>query len=188
MDLKISHLYNIITMLPTPVTREYISEEFRKAVKANPEEWTNSPGFEKLCQLYRCYDLLNQRRHQFITVALPNDYSLTKLVEQITNKLKYDYLIGAFVRVENFSDTGENLHLHILKDGIYSKTKIIRDLSRKFKVEKNFINVKTSNKEIDYENRKNYIFGNKKDTGKQDNVEKDILWRQNNDINEIYNL
>lgn len=175
-------------MIPHTVTREYISDEFRRAVKANPEEWTNSPGFERMCQLYRCYDLLNQRRHQFITVALPNSYSLPVLVNQIENKLKYDYLVGAFVRIENFSDTGENLHLHILKDGIYSKTKIIRDLSRKFKVEKNFINVKSSNKEIDYENRKNYIFGNKKDDEKQLNVEKDIQWRINNDINEIYNL
>jgi len=175
-------------MITAAAQREYLAAQFRAAVLANPSEWTQAPSFEKLCRIYRCYDLLNDRRHQFITVALPNTYPLAQLVNQIENDLRYDWIIGSYVRVENFSDTGENLHLHILKDGQYTKSKIIRDLSRKFKIAKNFINVKSSNKEIDYENRKNYIFGNKKDTDKLENVEKDKEWRINNDINEIYNI
>ncbi|AKV62299.1 putative replication initiation protein, partial [Sicyonia brevirostris associated circular virus] len=180
--------YTMSYPMPNPQQREVLASTFRTLVKANPDQWTNSPSFEKLCRMYRCYDLIKDRRHQFITVALPQTYDLKKLVSQIENELRYDWIIGAYVRVENFSDTGENLHLHILKDGQYTKTKIIRDLSRKFKVEKNFINVKSSNKEVDYENRYNYILGNKKDAGKLENVQKDKEWRENNDINEIYNL
>jgi len=175
-------------MITQNATREYLATQFRIAVTANPEEWTACPGFEKLCRYYRCYDLLNDRRHQFVTVALPQNTDLPQLVDTIKNKLRYDWLIGSYIRIENFSDTGENLHLHILKDGQYTKSKIIRDLSRKFKITPNFINVKSSNKEVDYENRKNYIFGNKKDADKLENVEKDKIWRKNNDINEIYNL
>ena len=67
--------------------------------------------------------------------------------------------------------------MHILLPDVISKPIIIRDLSRRFKVAKNFIDVRTSKSVSDWNNRKNYILGRKTTTEKLDNVELDRQWR-----------
>jgi len=129
-------------------------------------------------------------KHQFITVALPTEnYALDKLKKIISN-INYEYLEGAFLTVEMFSGElkKENLHIHILKKGIYNKTKLIRDLSRKFKVAVNFINIKKGTKESDYNNRLNYLNGVKQSELKKENSEKDKLWRTAMGFAQIYCL
>jgi len=128
-------------------------------------------------------------KHQFITIALPQEYDIKKLLK-IISSLSYPYLSDSWLSVENFSGElhKENLHIHILKKEIYSKTKIIRDLSRKFKIAPNFINIKKGDSKSDYLNRLHYINGEKQDELKQQNSELDKQWRINNDIEQIYNL
>lgn len=129
-------------------------------------------------------------KHQFITIALPTEnYALDQLKSVIDN-LEYSYLENAYLIVENFSGITkkENLHVHILKQGIYSKTKLIRDMSRKFKVLPNFINVKKGTKEKDYLNRLQYINGEKQSELKKENHELDRKWREENGFQQIYSL
>lgn len=129
-------------------------------------------------------------KHQFITIALPTEKTdLRKLVRTICN-IQYDYLKDSILSVENFSGElkKENLHIHILKHGIYSKTKIIRDMARKFKVAPNFINIKKGTTEQDYLNRLHYINGEKLDELKKENCLLDQEWRRQNDIEQIYYL
>ena len=124
-----------------------------------------------------------QKKHQFITVALPTEkINLVKLKKTIS-KLNYEYLENGYLTVEFYSGKQkENLHLHILKDGIYNKTKLIRDMSRKFKVSDNFVNVKKGTTESDYYNRLSYLRGEKVDEQKKENSELDRIWREKNDI------
>ena len=102
--------------------------------------------------------------------------------------MNYGYLKGGYARIEYFSDKGENLHVHILKLGIYSKTKLIRDFAKKFGVLENFVNIQKGSQETDYQNRVNYIHGIKDSEDKMLNVAQDQEWRLNNGIDEIYNL
>jgi len=127
--------------------------------------------------------------HQLITVALPNNYDLNALKNILESGLQYQYLDTALARVERFSDGGKhNLHVHILKKGNYQKSKIIRDLSRKFKVKPNFIDVRSSKSSVKYHNSLNYIHGEKIDEAKLADVELDMIWRQENGFAEIYSL
>jgi len=128
-------------------------------------------------------------KHQFITIALPQSTNLPLLVSTI-HSLSYSYLSDAMLSIENFS--GElhtpNLHLHILKKNVYSKTKMIRDLSKKFKVSNNFINIKLGKTEKDYINRLHYINGEKQSDVKTSNSLLDKQWRTDNDLEQIYFL
>ncbi len=128
-------------------------------------------------------------KHQFITIALPQTTNLPQLVSTI-HSLNYSYLSDAMLTIENFSGElhTENLHIHILKKEIYSKNKIIRDLSKKFKVSNNFINIKLGKTEKDYMNRLHYINGEKQSEIKTQNSKMDKQWRTDNDLEQIYYL
>lgn len=129
-------------------------------------------------------------KHQFITIALPTEnYALSKL-KKIINNINYTYLDNAYLTVEMFSGElkKKNLHIHILKKGIYNKTKLIRDMSRKFKVCDNFVNIKKGTKESDYLNRLAYLNGEKVDELKKENCDLDRIWRDNNGFQQIYTL
>lgn len=130
------------------------------------------------------------KKHQFIRIGLENTYDLGKLKKIITSKLKYKYLDKAYLIVESFSgkDNKKNLHVHILKEDIYSKTKIIRDLANKFQIAPNFVEVQKGEEVQVYEARLAYMKGEKKDQNKVDNVVLDREWRKQNDIKDIYVL
>lgn len=128
-------------------------------------------------------------KHQFITVALPTESTDLENLKRIIEDLEYAYLEDAHLTVEYYSgDKNKNLHIHILKHDIYSKTKIIRDMGRKFKVEPNFVNVKRGTKEKDYQNRLSYLKGDKLSDQKKANSIADIIWRDQNGFQQIYNL
>lgn len=162
---------------------EYLQHIVRKQYEKNPDAPKNIRWLKDL----KLYELINETPHQFITVALPNSYDLGKLHKQLTTKM-HKWLKGSTCVVEYHSATGDNLHLHILRRGNYSKTKIIRDLSRKFKVESNFVDVQRSNKDNDYQNRLKYINGDKVSEEKQVYCINDSIWREMNDLDEYYNL
>ncbi len=180
------------TMSNVPETLEDIfpngvstPRQFLEGIRGTIHQGCN---FARLCKIFKCENLLAQKKHQFITVALPNDFDLLQLKTLITKKLNYGYLKGGYARIEYFSAKGENLHVHVLKLGIYSKTKLIRDFAKKFGVAENFVNIKKGNEETDYQNRVNYIHGIKDSEEKMANVAQDQEWRLNNGIDEIYNL
>ncbi len=160
-------------------------QHYLEGIRGTPLQDCN---FARLCSIFKCTHLLATKKHQFITVALPNDFDLLHLKTLITKKLKYGYLKGGYARIEYFSDKGENLHVHILKLGIYSKTKLIRDFAKKFGVLENFVNIQKGSEETDYQNRVNYIHGIKDSEDKMLNVAQDQEWRLINGIDEIYNL
>jgi len=129
--------------------------------------------------------LLEDKPHQLITVALPNDYDIEKIKKYINHPHTW---CRGILSIERYSKVGENLHLHILKEGIYNKTKIVRDLSRKFKIATNFIDVRRGNEQTDYDNRLSYIKGDKVDEAKMESVQKDKEWRIANNLENYYLL
>lgn len=142
-------------------------------------------ALRRLFRDFDCGDLLNDKPHQFITVALPNDYDLKKLLNYINNPHKW---CKGWISIEKYSKSGENLHMHILKEGNYSKTKIIRDLSRRFKIESNFIDVRKGTEPTDWNNRLSYIQGTKVSEEKMECVEKDKEWRKEHSIKDHYKV
>lgn len=142
-------------------------------------------ALRRLFRDFGCGDLLKDKPHQFITVALPNTTSLKRILRYIEQPHKW---CKGWLSIEKYSKSGENLHLHILKEGYYSKTKIIRDLSRRFKVERNFIDVRRGTEPKDWNNRLSYIKGTKMDTDKMEHVTKDKEWRQKNNLRDFYNI
>lgn len=163
-----------------------IQNIIRKQIIEDPT-LTEGIGFEHTCRIFGLHDLIEDTSHQFITVALPNDYDLGKLDSLLTKKMQ-KWLHNATAVIENHSASGINLHVHILKLGNYNKTKIIRDLSRKFKIDRNFIDVKWSTERLDYINRQNYINGIKLDEEKRENCKLDREWRIENNLKEKYQL
>ncbi len=117
---------------------------------------------------------------------MPNDYNIEKIKEYI--QTPHSWMDGALLSVERYSNSGINLHIHILKTGYKSKTLIIRDLSRRFKIATNFIDVQRGKTATDYNNRIKYLKGNKMDTGKMENVLQDEEWRQKEGLNNFYKI
>lgn len=147
------------------------------------------------------FGLSNEKfSHQFITIALPSTMPMETLRHKLsnihinqkssgmTNKV---WLRDAIMSVEWYSENqpdGGNLHLHILKPKNYQKSKIIRDFSKHFKVEPNFIDVRAGVFMNDYHNRKNYILGEKQSAAKQQFVVADRIWRKENGLQDVYYL
>lgn len=142
--------------------------------------------------------------HLFITIALPTlplefeekrEAVLEYLgkVKKLT-QLKYLSNYSAMGTMEFFSlekklkMLKENPHIHLLFKGKlakFDKARIIRDFSRAFKVQSNFIDVKYSDIPELYETRTEYVKGNKKKE-KCLATEKDILERKELDIENYY--
>lgn len=143
-------------------------------------------ALRRLFRDFDCGDLLKDEPHQMITVALPNDYDVKRIKSYIQKPHKWNK--GSILSVERYSKSGENLHVHILKKGYYSKTKIIRDLSKKFKVASNFIDVRRGTEPVDYNNRLSYLKGFKKDDEKMESVQKDKEWRIKENLRDFYEI
>lgn len=127
-----------------------------------------------------------EKPHWFITIALPNDRDPVEMVEITKNLQRHNYMTNYCFSIEFFSKSGENQHIHILVWGNkVNKTKVIRDFSRKYDVSANFIDVKHSKRQQDYNNRLNYIKGIK-DESKMESVEKDRVRRAELDLLDFY--
>lgn len=131
-------------------------------------------------------ELVGSEKHQFITVALPNDYPISKILKYVDSPHKY-FRNNSIMSIEKYSSTGVNLHVHLLKKGNYSKTKIIRDLSKKFKIESNFVDVKSSDDRTLYQTREAYVKGEKVEP-KCEYVMQDREWRKTEKIKDYYIL
>lgn len=178
-------------MFTTNANKEYVKQMYLREQELRKQHGLPPLTEEQLKEDYRIRQWLKidnpDHKHQLITIALPNDLGINDLKKKIYS-LQYAYLEGAMLRVENYSSTGENLHVHILKEGVYSKTRLIRDMKRKWKVEDNFVDVRLGKREDEWQNRLNYIKGLKQDEEKQANVAKDHEWRHTNGLQELYIL
>jgi len=155
---------------------------YRQDPSACSEAWINKYGKELE---------IPSVKHQFITVSLPTEKTDLEELKKKISSLSYKYLENALLSVEYFSGkkgTNKNLHIHILKKGMYTKNKIIRDMMSKFKLAHNFINVKKGSTQTDYDNRYNYIHGDKSTELKKKNCELDREWREKNGFQQIYYL
>lgn len=123
-------------------------------------------------------------KHSFITVRLDNDMPLEKVQDKLRN-IKFKWMTVASARLEIFStNMTTNHHCHILSTWAV-KTRIIRDLSRYFKVPGENVDVKQSDDCEVYDKRTKYINGEKKEL-KSEAIEADTKYLDEHDIQQVY--
>lgn len=122
-----------------------------------------------------------------VTIALPNDYSVPLLLEKLKGLKKYAYMSNYVFNIEYFSKSGENMHSHIFVPQKIHKTKTIRDFSRWFGVEPNFIDIRQKTTELQFNNALSYVKG-EKEQKKIEYVEKDLKWRQHHSLEDYYEI
>lgn len=130
-------------------------------------------------------DIYPVLKHSFITVRFDNETSLNDIQKKLEN-LKFKWLITGYGRLEVFSSDGvtHNHHVHILSTWCV-KTRIIRDLQRYFKVDREKIDVKQSDDVELYDKRNNYLNGIKQDK-KSVAMEADTKYLQEHNIKQVY--
>lgn len=166
----------------------YVTDAAREIIKNNlKEDPSYVPSKQLLFDSGLADEFDKKYPHQLITIRLPNDININTLKRKV-NTLSYKYLENGILSIERYSEIGENLHIHILKEGTYSKTKIIRDMSRYWKVDMNAVDVKTGRNENLYNNRVNYVKKEKSTEKKQEFNEKDNIYLEENDLKKFYLL
>ncbi len=134
----------------------------------------------EIADIYPC------QKHSFITVRLNNETPLGEIQKKLEN-MTFKWMTVASARLEIFSTNMQrNHHVHILSTQA-AKTRIIRDLSRYFKVPKENVDVKQSDKCELYDKRSNYIHGVKKDL-KSEAIEADTKVLDELNIPQIYTI
>lgn len=137
------------------------------------------------------------RNHTFVTISLPilgkdfedlghTHYKYNELVNDL-NSCPFEYLENAFYCIEFYGqDLQLHPHIHILINHVMSPARLIRDFSRKFKIAKNFIDVKPGLSAC-LDTRMNYIQGIKIDE-KTPQVIKDNEMRESLDLKNWYEI
>lgn len=138
----------------------------------------------------RVYEKMNGisagKKHKFVTVSLPPDknYDVAGVPAKLM-EARFDYLHNAMFCLEV---TGEEMqwhpHLHILILGHPDNTRMIRDLSKLFKVQQNFIDIGFRNPKL-YAKRYDYVQGIKRDI-KMEQVKNDIAYLESQDLEKYY--
>lgn len=131
-------------------------------------------------------------KHEFWTIALPQNYDLVEMVHKSWDMMDKDlFKMGDSIACYEFhskdNPQGGNLHIHILviKHGTYKPSKKIKLMAKYFGVAENFIDKAPAYKDGDFENRLNYILGRKVDSDKQIHVENDRKWRSKHGLPEF---
>jgi len=141
------------------------------------------------------YKVLGERYHNFVTINLPkeigyvtgwnSDYKEKKVDPglMLTKLKEWGYFSAPDKAVmEYHTKEGEHPHFHIIS---YKKRKIpniVRDVSKKFKIKSNFVDVNNVPKRYDI--HIDYVNGLKQDK-KQEFLDKDKQWRKDNGIPDI---
>jgi len=141
-------------------------------------------GICKFKELQNLYNQTTTKIQYFITISsLEIDF---KIIEQ---SLKKKYIINWTYSLEQGGDTietmGKHPHIHMLitTNQKIKLSRLISEFGKTFKLEKNFIDVKTV---FDGEGIEDYLNGNKEDK-KQMKCKFDMLWRQKNNYLDRYN-
>lgn len=133
-----------------------------------------------------------KKSHRFITVSVKKDASpkdLADSMEKFIRKHNYSFNIECYTLEFTNAEMEYHPHVHILFNGTDKPQKgnIIRDFSRLFKIESNFVDVQTSNDPLLYETRRKYIFGEKQSL-KTQQVKKDMEIRKTNNLLSYYSI
>jgi hypothetical protein len=135
---------------------------------------------------------LPKKSHRFITVSVnkeikPKDLGL--LMERFISKHNYSMNIECYTLEFTNAEMEYHPHVHILFNGTDKPQKgnIIRDFSRLFKIDTNFIDIKSSNDPLLYETRRKYIYGEKQNI-KEKQVKQDMEIRKTNKLLSYYTI
>lgn len=148
-----------------------------ETIKYDPKIWPLCEAYTKPIKFYSTFLTLN--------------FSTDLEIREIHNKIKLLVLRKHYFKdkdiIYNFENT-EHPHVHMLIKGETTQpSKIIRDMSRIFKINKNFVDCKNSSDENLYETRLNYIKGIKQNS-KKEAVETDRIWRSKHCLEEYYQV
>lgn len=136
--------------------------------------------------------------HAFLTVQIDEiklDQSQKEKIVDLPSLLSnyswfknndYIYVFEYFSK--EFPDGG-NLHIHFLIKQVnttLNKTKILRDCNSRFKHCLKVVNYQASSSQEHYDNRLNYLKGDKNSTDKNEFQNADRVWRNENNISHYY--
>lgn len=116
--------------------------------------------------------------HCFVTVRMPRDQTIGAVYKKVTD-LKYTWLEGAEAVLEGFGSN--NPHCHFLLPRKMHKGNLVKQLSNRFRVQKHFVDYKSSDCPQVFATRTSYIRGTKTE-GKASGVSKDVEIRNANNI------
>ncbi len=124
-------------------------------------------------------------RHSFITVRFDNDMPLDTIEDKL-KELRFKWMAVGHARLEIFSSDAKtmNKHAHILSTQA-NKTRIVRDLSRYFKVPKPNVDVKQGHDVDLYNKRHDYVRGIKKEL-KSEAIDADTKYLDEHNIQQMY--
>lgn len=130
-----------------------------------------------------------KKPHRFITISLPKDIASKDIDYQwkmFMKKHQYTEKIHSWTYEFIGSDNQYHPHIHVLMETTApQKGTIIRDIATKFKIDKNYIDVRTDSRPEMWEKRILYIRGDKS-THKQAQVDADNEIRALNDLKTFY--
>lgn len=131
-----------------------------------------------------------KKQHYFITISYDKRDIADIMIsmEKVTRKkwiTEYYYVVEQ--RGTSISTCGEGIHVHLLinKNG-KRKSQVIREIASTTKLQKNFIDIQEGKTAVIYERRKDYMLGKKEGILKRNRVEFDVLFRQKNNLRDIY--
>lgn len=159
------------------VTRDYCDSRLASDPSWTPDPNTALPWALKGLDIDDEY--MNLKPHSFITVRVDKSWSIDKTYTLLQG-LKYKWLHGAEAVIEGYG-SGLNPHCHLLVPDQPHKGNAITLLSKKFGVDRSFIDFKKSDCPTLFQTRQGYIRGEK--VG--DKVES---WAADNDYRETHSV
>ncbi len=172
-------------------TNQLIKDCLEKVCATNPDDRQKHLIYRKLGIKYN----VDKCPHALITIQIDeiklDDREKVKIVDLHSLLSNYSWFKNNiyYLSYEYFSKEypeGGNLHIHLVikyETGKLIKSKVIRDVQRRFKELAKTINVQTSSSKDHYDNRVNYIIGQK---SKDMFQELDCVWRTQNNIEPYY--
>lgn len=131
-----------------------------------------------------------KKLHYFITISY-DDRDIEVIMKSMERVVRKKWITDYYYVVEQRGITeetcGEGIHVHLLisKNG-KRKSQVIREIASTTKLAKNFIDIQEGKTANIYERRKDYMLGKKEGLVKQNRVKFDALFRQKNNLKDIY--
>lgn len=131
-----------------------------------------------------------KKPHRFITVSLPKATEPTEMAESwktFLGKKSYASQFTGYTLEFTNQELGYHPHIHALLVGTKSpqKHRLIRDITSHFKIESNYVDIKTGTEPELYQTRLDYIKGEKQDKKKKQ-IAKDDEIRASNNLKSYY--
>lgn len=133
------------------------------------------------------FDLKGIKKHMFITISLPKKMYDYKALPELISNFQNDYMEGSYFCIEFAGKEMQfHPHIHMIIPRLVDRTRLIRDLSTKFNIGKNFVDIGIRDHSL-YSTRLDYIKGNKCQN-KMEQVEEDKCQRKIYDLSNFYSF